>query len=232
MIASIHQPHLFPWLPYWNKMFSSDVFVLLNNVQYRKNYYQNRCLIKSTDGKLLWLTVPVEKKSGKPIEEMQVADKGWWFKAEKTIEACYRKTPHFENLWPMIKAHMRAVRGDGLVSFTMASIMAVVEVLRWDDTRITTTDLVRVFESEPNDRLTAILEKVGADAYISGKGGREYLCVSKFEAAGIRVLWQDAQVPQYRQRGDEFVPGLSVLDAIFNVGPTETVRMIKECWKP
>lgn len=42
MVVAIHQPEHLPWLGFFNKMANADEFVILDNVQYRKRYFQNR----------------------------------------------------------------------------------------------------------------------------------------------------------------------------------------------
>jgi len=42
MIISIHQPNFFPWMPFYEKIKASDVFVFLRHCQFEKNNYQNR----------------------------------------------------------------------------------------------------------------------------------------------------------------------------------------------
>jgi hypothetical protein len=42
LIIAIHQPQFMPWLGYFDKMGQVDAFVLLDNVQYKKNEFQNR----------------------------------------------------------------------------------------------------------------------------------------------------------------------------------------------
>ena len=87
---------------------------------------------------------------------------------------------------------------------------------------------------EPTDRLVEACRAVGAKTYIAGKGGRNYLRTEAFEKAGIGVVWQQfdpASVP-YPQTGPGFVPGLSVLDCLFNVGPEEAARLIRAAWAP
>ncbi len=37
--VGIHQPETFPWAGYFNKMMNSDLFIILNDVQYKKNKY-------------------------------------------------------------------------------------------------------------------------------------------------------------------------------------------------
>ncbi|HHT9160132.1 MAG TPA: WbqC family protein [Candidatus Brocadiaceae bacterium] len=47
MIIAIHQPQYLPWIGYFDKIDRSDVFVLLDNVQYKKNEAQNRNRIRT-----------------------------------------------------------------------------------------------------------------------------------------------------------------------------------------
>lgn len=42
-ILAAHQPNFIPWIPFFSKMEWCDVFILLINVQFEKNGWQNRC---------------------------------------------------------------------------------------------------------------------------------------------------------------------------------------------
>ena len=50
MIVSVHQPQYLPWLGYFDKIDRADAFVLLDNVQFKKNEWQNRNRIKTANG--------------------------------------------------------------------------------------------------------------------------------------------------------------------------------------
>ena len=71
MICSIHQPQTFPWIGYFAKIFQSDIFVILDNVQFKKNEWQNRNRLKTPAG-WQWLTVPVIHRFGQLISEVKV----------------------------------------------------------------------------------------------------------------------------------------------------------------
>jgi hypothetical protein len=76
---------------------------------------------------------------------------------------------------------------------------------------------------EKTDRILDMCTKLGATAYLSGRGGSTgYLDVERLEGAGVRVLWQDFAHPTYPQRYPElgFVPYLAFLDLLFNCGPS------------
>ena len=61
--VTIHQPEHFPYMGFFQKVQSAELFVVLDNVNYRKNYFQNRNKIKNLNGDDEWITIPVEKKS-------------------------------------------------------------------------------------------------------------------------------------------------------------------------
>ena len=76
---TIHQPEHFPYLGFFQKMNESDLFVVLDNVNYRKNYFQNRNKIKNTNGLDDWFTIPVEKNAtNKLIKDVEVSSDSNW----------------------------------------------------------------------------------------------------------------------------------------------------------
>src|SRR3990167_7847459 len=62
----------------------------------------------------------------------------------------------------------------------------------------------------------AICKHFGADQYVSGRGGRDYLDVEKMEGAGVAVSWDSWQPTPYPQVHGDFIPGLSILDMWMN----------------
>ena len=61
MIVAIQQPEHLPWIGFFNKMIQCDLFVYLDNVQFKRRYFENRNRIKTNDG-IKWHTVPVNSK--------------------------------------------------------------------------------------------------------------------------------------------------------------------------
>mgnify|MGYP001825780107 CR=1 FL=1 len=68
------------------------------------------------------------------------------------------------------------------------------------------------------DQLLGICHEVGADRYLSGAFGKEYLDESRFRAEGIHVQYHEYEYPEYPQRFGDFVPFLSYVDLLFNAG--------------
>ena len=67
MKVTIHQPEHFPYMGFFQKMSEADLFIVLDNVKFRKNYFQNRNKLLNKSGNEEWFTVPVEKKASSKI---------------------------------------------------------------------------------------------------------------------------------------------------------------------
>ena len=88
MIVSIHQPEHFPYLGFFQKMNKADLFIILDNVKFKKNNFQNRNRFLNSNADEEWFTVPVEKKANsKLIKDVIVSeDFGWRKKLIKQMK--------------------------------------------------------------------------------------------------------------------------------------------------
>ena len=68
------------------------------------------------------------------------------------------------------------------------------------------------------ERILRLCRAVGADAYVSGPFGRDYLDAESFRRAGIELLFHDYKHPEYEQLHGDFTPCLSVVDLLANYG--------------
>jgi hypothetical protein len=68
------------------------------------------------------------------------------------------------------------------------------------------------------ERIIDLCKKTGADTYLSGAGGRDYMDLSLFEKNGIKLLFQDFKHPQYTQLYGGFEPYMSFIDLVMNCG--------------
>jgi hypothetical protein len=233
VIVSIHQPHFLPWPGYMNKLLRSDVFVWLDNVQYRKNYFQNRTEIRTHRGERAWLTVPVRAPFGTPIDEVVAADPGWAERVRARVEQEYHHAPHFDAVWPRLEAAL-AADGDRLTDIDRRCLDALLGLIGGERPRIVGIRELGVSATDPTGRLVEACRALGATRYIAGKGGRNYLDVEAFEKAGIEVVWQafDPQRFAYPQPGEPFLPGLSIIDCLFHAGAETAGRLLRESWAP
>ena len=181
--VTIHQPEHFPYMGFFQKVQLAELFVVLDNVNYRKNYFQNRNKIKNLNGDDEWITVPVEKKAtSKNINEVQTSSESHWkVKILKKIKNNLNYDASF------IYCHKK------LIDINMASINWAMSKLHMDQKIIFASSLN--VSGQKSELLANILKKVGATEYISGPSGRDYLDMSFFK--NIEVTFFEPKVENH-----------------------------------
>lgn len=215
MRVAIHQPQYLPWLGYFDKMDQVDCFVLLDDVQFKKNEWQNRNRIKTAAG-WQWLTVPVLHYSSQRISDVKINPTVSW--ARKHIQALvsnYASAPFFDHHRPFFE-DLYTREWDSLLELNLATISYLVEALAIRTKLVLASSLPLPAKVEATDRLVAICQALEADTYLSGAGGRGYLDLTRFDEAGIRILFQAFQTRPYPQQFGAFIPDLSIVDLLFN----------------
>ena len=157
-----------------------------------------------------------------------MADPKWRDRLAKTVEQNYGRAPYFRVCWPVIAGALDGA-SDALTDIDFRAFDGILRLLGARDVRVVHVKELGVTSEEPTERLVEACRAVGGKTYISGKGGKNYLRTEAFEKAGIGIAWQQfdpAGVP-YPQTGPGFVPGLSVVDCLFNIGPDEAGRLIR-----
>jgi hypothetical protein len=225
MRVAVHQPNFVPWCGYFAKMRSADLFILQDDVQFSRGGYVNRSQVITTKGPN-WLTIPVPKGStGLLINELRFGDQRWSKDHLKALSMSYGKTPHFTEVMSLIEAGFQTP-SDTLSAFNMRMIRAIAEYLGIECEFRVSSELKP--EGKADDRLVDLMRIVGGTTYVSGAGGQNYQEEGKFEAAGFALDVRTYMPVPYDQGRAEFVPGLSVLDAMFHLGKKASALLIYE----
>jgi hypothetical protein len=218
MIVTIHQPEHLPWSGFFDKMRQADVFVLLDTTQFAKDDFQNRNRIKTNKGPV-WLTVPVYKKgkSEQTILDVEICnDRNWRNRCWSLIYQNYRDAPYFAQHEEFFQ-ELYARPWSRLVDLNLAVIRYLARQLGLA-TNLVMASSLKVYERGPTNVNLTICRLLGADEYLSGAFGKQYLDEAQFAEHGIRVRYQDFQHPVYPQLWGDFVPNMSVIDLLFNCG--------------
>jgi len=216
MVVAAHQPQYLPWLGYFQKIDRADIFVLLDNVQFKKNEWQNRNRIKTAQG-WQWLTVPVLYKYPQLINEVMINNKvNWQHKQRQAILSNYRKAPHYERLGGFFE-DIFSTSWQFVSQLNVAVVKRLTAILGMDTPLYVASELGE-FPQDPDERLIGITKHFRADTYLAGAGGRGYMDLDKYTQSGTEVIFQDFKHPVYSQLFGEFEPFMSVIDLIFNHG--------------
>lgn len=215
MRVAVHQPNFIPWCGYFAKMRSADLFILQDDVQFSRGGYVNRAQVITTKGPN-WLTIPVPKGStGLLINELQFGDQQWSRVHLKSLKMSYGKTPFFAETMALIEPLFESP-GESVAAFNMKVIRAIAAHLDIRCEFRVSSDLKP--EGKADDRLVDLMRLVKGKTYVSGAGGQNYQEEGKFAAAGFDLDVRTYKPIPYDQGRPEFTPGLSILDAIFQLG--------------
>lgn len=226
MRVGIHQPMYLPWLGLFDRIYRCDIFVLLDNVPYSKNYYLNRNKIKTPNG-WAWLTVPVltSGKFGQLIKDVQIDNStGWREKHLKNLFFNYKKAPFFDAYRkPLEEIYQRewiylAELAEELLNFVLESLGIKTPLVKASDLEV---------QGKKEELLLNICKKLHADEYLSGPDGRNYLNPQLWKESNIKVIFHEYQHPEYPQLYGKFIPNLSIIDLLFNCG-TESLKILTQ----
>ena len=230
-VVAIHQPNFLPWLGYFDKLARADVFVLLDSVQFprtSKGTWVNRVNLL-VGGKAAWATVPIVRAEGseRDIRDVRIDDvQPWRKKLLRTIELTYRRAPHFDEVFPLVE-ELLATATDALADFNERNIRRIARELGLDESKLVRSSSFPT-DAQSTDLLIELTRAVGGTTYLAGGGASGYQEDEKFAEAGLELRYQRFEHPTYPQLVEEFVPGLSVVDALMNCGAAGTAGLLGE----
>lgn len=217
MLVGIHQLHYLPWLRYMEKVARCDVFVVLDDIQFNKNGWQNRNKIKTSNGATL-LTVPVGHGHDQTLDQVVVAGDGSWRKKHwATIEQAYSKAAFFDTYAPLFaKIYQQEW---GALNDLNRSMLELYVAEMGIKTKIRYSSDLNV-PGDATERLANLIEAVGGDEYYSGAFALDaYLDADYLQDRGISLKLQQWSSPEYPQVHGPYIGDLAIIDLLMNCGP-------------
>ncbi|MGW6145574.1 WbqC family protein [Streptomyces sp. NPDC055140] len=189
-LCAIHQPNLFPRLTTLAKLFASDYWIVLDDVQFTRRDYQHRARLADLAAPAChqWLTIPTHLPQGRPtlIRDAVIADpERARRRTAGMLRQHYGASPH----WPVLAQALDPVLDAFTTSRTAAvaetSTRVLLDLLGWKGKVLASSQL----PSRPgrSQRLADLAAVTGARAYLCGTGGMAYLDEAPFAARNIAV---------------------------------------------
>ncbi|TSI08691.1 WbqC family protein [Lysinibacillus sp. BW-2-10] len=223
MKIAIHQPNYLPWIGFFDKLDQVDSFVLLDTARHSKSGFVHRNKIKTPSGPLT-LSVPLKNKEY-PINELLIAQEtNWQHQHWKAIETNYKKSPY----WSLYKDGFEQIfqqQWSHLSDLNITIIEHIVSLLNIS-TKLVKESSLHINFGQRNTRNVNIVSHLKGTTYLSGEGARIYNDPLLFKEHQIELIYQQFNHPRYLQRWGEFIPNLSIIDMLFNCGPS-TLELIR-----
>jgi len=229
MNVAMMQPTFMPWLGFFELIYKSDVFILLDDFQFSVQSYHQRNRLFVNKGQSDWYSVPVQKSVSfkLPLNQTKINEMTpWRIKMWKRIEQNYSKAAYYHEIAPLIEKWILTTE-KSLAAQNITFIRLVCNLLDFHcEFRLSSQ---YPSEAQRSQRVIELLRWCAGRRYFCAKGSFGYMMKDGiFPVHDINVLFQEFQIKEYSQVGatDSFVPYLSVVDALFNVGPEKTLELI------
>jgi len=215
--VAILQSNYIPWKGYFDIIHDVDEFIFLDDVQYTRQDWRNRNRIKTAEG-LRWLTIPVGTGLDRRICDVELPADDWAETHWRRITESYAAAPHFETYRAALEDLYRGRKWRTLSELNQEMIRTISQWLGIATSFRDSRELAA--EGRGQERVIGILQRAGADVYVSGPAARAYIEPQRFADAGIELRWKDySGYPEYPQFHPPFVHEVTVLDLLFHTGP-------------
>jgi hypothetical protein len=211
----IHQPNYIPWLGYFYKIYQSDIFIFLDDVQFSNEGMQNYHYIKTPQGPFR-LKIPVNSKFGDNINEIKPRDElGWKKKHLKTLEMNYKKARHFEEVFHDFSSLLQ----NDFIDLSHLDISIIKHICKKFGIE---TEFMNASQLELNskreEKVLDICSSLRGDVYYSGTGAKAYQKEEHFNQRGIELKYSSFKPFEYPQLWGDFQSNVSVIDYLMNCG--------------
>ena len=160
------------------------------------------------------MSVPTKAVTSRTLIKDVIIDnsKDWKQKHVKTLKNNYSK--NFQQIKFLTEIYDR--EWNNLVDFNIESIIKCCKYLGIKTKLIRASNLSAL--GKKGDLVLNICKELNAKEYLSTVGSKDYLedYRGSFEDAGIKITYHDYTHPIYKQKGNSFLPNLSILDLILS----------------
>lgn len=218
---AIMQPYFFPYIGYWQLIHAVDRFVILDDVNYimRGWINRNRLLI---NGEPAYITVPLHQASqNKIICEIDLqSPPNWRDKLVKMVEMTYRKAPHFAEVFPVVESLIR-YETDNLSNYLAHQLQTLSKFMSINTEFVVTSRCYGNNDLSGQERILDICKREEATVYINPQGGQALYDCETFHNTGVDMRFIFMLPLPYKQRAVGFIPYLSIIDVMMEIGPME-----------
>jgi len=212
---AIHQPNYLPWMGYFYKIYQSDVFVFLDDVQFSNKGMHNYTYLKTPNGSLR-LKYPVNQSFGDNINQVSTKDQMNWKKKHlDTITANYKRAPHFEEVFEYYRNILQEDYKD-IVELNTAFIKLFANKLGITTQFICSSELN--ITSNRTEKIIDICKALDGNIYYSGTGAKAYQKNEDFDLQGVELRYSVFKPVEYPQLWKDFQSNVSALDYMMNCG--------------
>jgi len=222
MKIGIMQPYFFPYLGYFALIKHTDFFVVFDTPQFiRHGWIERNRILKPTDG-WQYIKVPLEKHSRvTSIKDIRINNSLPW--KEKIIAQLthYKRKARYFNYVINLVNDILNIETDSITELNTFALEKVSNYLDIDLKYSVFSEMgLNVGKiGAPDEWALNISKALNASEYINTIGGRDFFDVLKYKKSGINIKFLDIDLNKYNQFRNNFIAGLSIVDAMMFNSP-------------
>ncbi len=206
-------------------MHFSEVFVALSDVSFRRDHLK-RSMYADPRGTKRWFGVPVNGSTRTPYRDIAISPNFEPQGLLRTLEHNYRKSPKFEENFPYVRKYLSFYHAnESLLKANMNSSVFLMEALGLNSPKMVLSEEVTT-NIDRTDRVIDICQAFEGRGLLVGDGGmttsHDFNRINRSKIPVFSLPFYTKH-PEYRQfqlksKASIFVPGVSCIDAILNIG--------------
>ena len=221
-----HQPNYLPYPGFFSKILLADIFIIVDHVEFTRKSEHKRNKLCGPNGPY---TKSLNTKSHYKakicdvtlVNQKRCLDDHW-----KSISHSYSKHPFFPKYGPELQVAY-SQEYEKLVDLNETIIRILFNILDIDMPIYKSSNIVKDWTLKNNDMIIHLCNELDSNVYISGPGAVDYILPEKFKANGINHFFDFYEPISYQTPYGISEPNMSVIDAIFSIGPIETINILK-----
>ena len=222
-----------PYIGYFSLIKHTDRFILFDTVQFIRHGWIERNRILKQDGTWQYFQVPIIKPNGRDtiIKDVKINnDLDWKNRILAQLQHYKKKAPYYKETIGLLD-DVFSQQFDDIVTLNQVSLGKACEYLGIERSMEVFSKMGLDIENAaaPDEWALNICKAIdGVDEYWNPVGGLSFFDRTKYENAGIKIYFQEMILSPYRQLGNEFEPGLSIIDVMMFNSPEAIVQMLDD----
>ncbi|MBP3789160.1 MAG: WbqC family protein [Prevotella sp.] len=222
------QPYFFPYIGYWQLIHAADLFLIGDNVHYIKHHWINRNRILGEGGQPQYFGIEVSHASCNRLicETKRVVSRKQAEYLCRVLRFYYGRAPHYNEAMEVIRPILLDEEPD-LTQFLLKHMRAVAEYIGIKTEIRLLSEVTARWDCKAPELIRRTCEHFGYTNFINSINGTKYYTKEAFREMGINLhfLRRDDDI-RYKQRSDEFVPDLSIIDVMMYCSRDEIHDML------
>ncbi len=230
MKVAIMQPYFMPYFGYFQLINAVDKFIVYDDVNFIKQGWINRNKIL-LNGKDFVFTIQLKDASSfKLIKDTEIHEQfynNWKNKFYITLEQAYKKAPHFDTVFQIIKNTLESE----CINISKLAVNSLKSICSYLDIRTTFLDSSIIYHNtnlSAQSRIIDICKQENASTYINLEGGMKLYSKADFAMSNLTLNFISPKPIIYNQFKHEFVPGLSIIDVMMFNTPLQIKEMLNQ----